>query len=245
MAEEVGRFLQTCSSRTVRLLDVGVHSGVSRRYIERQPRADRIEYHGVDVFPKGPEFVYKHDQWHLKFANLEFGLPQIANESYDIILCEQVLEHLHNVELVLEELARILRPGGLMILGVPIFPPGIAALRRNWVPRIDRWSGHHPRSHVQAWSLSEFRALVERVTGFVPHDARGYRFISGGVLRPLEHLRWWYRLNRALGARLPSLCIEAQLLLSRPAAESPDRECAEPVGVHLQERGGTSLFRSR
>jgi hypothetical protein len=41
---------------------------------------------------------------------------------------------------------------------------------------------------------------------------RGFRIISGGLLRPLENYRWWWRFNRRLGARLPAACIEAQII---------------------------------
>lgn len=42
---------------------------------------------------------------------------------------------------------------------------------------------------------------------------RGFRIISGGVLRWLENHFWWYRFKRWLGSVLPRLCIEIQLLM--------------------------------
>jgi hypothetical protein len=32
------------------------------------------------------------------------------------------------------------------------------------------------------------------------------------LLRGLENYRWWWRCNRRLGALLPALCIEAQII---------------------------------
>src|SRR4051794_1861869 len=95
LAEDVSRFIISNKLEKVRLLDVGVHSGVSRRYLEVQPGAERIDYHAVDIYPRGPEFVYKHADWTLHFADLEFGLPQFGKAEFDVIICEQVLEHLH------------------------------------------------------------------------------------------------------------------------------------------------------
>lgn len=43
------------------------------------------------------------------------------NDSFDLILCLDVLEHLENDLAALEELKRVLRPGGLIILSVPAF----------------------------------------------------------------------------------------------------------------------------
>lgn len=216
MAEDVSRFARETRKSVVRLLDAGVHSGVSRRYLEARPGGEKIEYHGVDIYPRGREFVYKHEEWNLCFADLEFGLPALEDNRFDVVLCEQVLEHLYNVEFALEELARVLAPGGLMILGVPNFPPGLANLRKHVVPLIDRWVGRGPRSHVQAWSLAEFRDLAARATKCEVTQARGFRFVSGGPLRPLEHFRWWWRLNRAGGAVAPAFCTEIQLVLRKP-----------------------------
>ena len=55
-------------------------------------------------------------------------------------------------------------------------------------------------------------------TGFTARRAmglgavRGFRIISGGLLRPLENYRWWWRFNRRLGELLPAACIEAQII---------------------------------
>merc|ERR1712232_1138059 len=46
----------------------------------------------------------------------------LPNNSVDVIICEQVLEHiLHPVEAV-REMARLLRPGGMLLITVPYGP---------------------------------------------------------------------------------------------------------------------------
>ncbi len=47
------------------------------------------------------------------------GCPQIADASYDVIVCTQVLEHVPNPFLAAEELCRILKPGGVLLLTAP------------------------------------------------------------------------------------------------------------------------------
>ena len=44
---------------------------------------------------------------------------------------------------------------------------------------------------------------------------RGFRIISGGLLRRLENYRWWWRFNRRLGGLVPAACIEIQIILKR------------------------------
>lgn len=229
LGEEVRQFVADHpQSKSIRLLDVGVYNGVSRKYIEAQPGTERIEYHGVDIFPRGTEFVYKHEDWRLYYANLEQGLPQLADECFDIVICEQVLEHLTGIELALQDLARVLRPGGMLILGVPIFWPGLASVRKHFVPWLDRMLGNKPRGHVQAWSQFSFRRAALRQTGLESVSQRGFRIVSGGPFTRLEFFRWWWRSNRWVGAQIPWACTEVQMVLRKPAvaAESPVRRAA-------------------
>lgn len=64
-----------------------------------------------------------------------------ADESFDTILCTEVLEHIDDDERAAKELARVLRPGGAMVMSVPMPPApadpahvregySLAALRR-------------------------------------------------------------------------------------------------------------------
>ena len=106
-----------------------------------------------------------------------------------------------------------MRPGGIFVVGVPIFLEPLAKLRR-W--RVGRY-GLGGSDHVQTYSLKSIRRqLLEH---FRIDEQRGFRIISGGVLRNLENRFWWYRFNRWLGERLPAYCIEVQLI----ATHSPAR----------------------
>ena len=208
------------------LLDVGTWNGVTRKYVEVQPGGQYVRYHGVDIFPRGFDYVYKSNDWTLHNINLEGGMPHLESSSYDAIVAEQVLEHLHHPERALKDMQRVLRPGGHLIVGVPIFPEGLHLARKHLVPAIDRLKKtKKTRGHVQAWTKRTFLNLLHETCPELEVEcSRGFRIISGGVLRPLEHRRWWWRLNRALGAALPSLCIEIQVVARKRAssAQQPD-----------------------
>jgi SAM-dependent methyltransferase len=45
------------------------------------------------------------------------------NDSFDTIVCNAVLEHVPAIERVMSELARVLKPGGYLIAGVPYLQP--------------------------------------------------------------------------------------------------------------------------
>ena len=149
------------------------------------------------------------------------GYPQIPSNSFDVVICEQLLEHLTEIGVAIETLARILKPGGTLIVGVPIFPAPLHILRQRVVPILDaivrRKRG---RGHLQAFSLSSFLHQM-RQQHLKLVKVRGFRIVSGGILRPLENHRWWWRFNRWLGERVPAVCIEVQAILEKPPELPP------------------------
>ena len=46
-------------------------------------------------------------------------MPEIADASYDAVLCSSLLEHVDDYQSALREITRILKPGGILILGLP------------------------------------------------------------------------------------------------------------------------------
>lgn len=203
----------------VDLLDIGTYDGVTRKYVEAFAGGEHVRYHAVDIFPHGREFVYKHQDWELHNINLEKGLPGLASNRYDIVVCEQVLEHLHHVEEALSGIERVLKPGGMLVLGVPIFPPGLHLVRKHVVPVTDKlFKVKKVRGHVQGWSRGSFLNLVSKACPQLEvHHTRGFRVVSGGVLRGLEWRRWWWQLNRRVGRLVPGLCIDLQVVAYKRA----------------------------
>jgi len=45
----------------------------------------------------------------------------IESASFDVVICKHVLEHLRDVVMVIEEIYRILKPGGSLIIEIPHF----------------------------------------------------------------------------------------------------------------------------
>jgi len=51
------------------------------------------------------------------------------NHSFDVILCINGLDHVLNPELVLNEIERLLKPSGTLLIGSTVFPAPIVRLR--------------------------------------------------------------------------------------------------------------------
>lgn len=221
LASEVGAVALEFSRRQqiLRLLDVGVDTGVSRRHIEVRPGTECIEYHGVDIRLR--DGIYRQAAWQLYRDDLMHGIPSVPVEAFDVVICEQVLEHLPKTQIAMAALARVLKPGGTLIVGVPIFPDGIHLIRRWGVPLADRLTRRKKaRGHVQAWSRRTFVREFLHHTKTELVDVRGFRVISGGLLRGLENYRWWWAANRAVGAWLPGICTEIQVVCRKPGDPS-------------------------
>jgi SAM-dependent methyltransferase len=79
-------------------------------------------YDIVDVSP-GPQVTI--------VADLQC-CPHIPADTYDVIICTQVLEHIANPFLAVAELCRILKPGGRLLLTAPAAYPYHAVPRDYW-----------------------------------------------------------------------------------------------------------------
>jgi SAM-dependent methyltransferase len=71
------------------------------------------------------------------------ALP-LEDSAFDLILCVDVLEHVHDVQLLLSEARRVLRPGGRLALATPAHGrlTGLDVLLRGFERRFDPLSPH-------------------------------------------------------------------------------------------------------
>lgn len=212
-----------------RLLDIGSGGGWTLKCLELMGVADGISFYGMDVSRRRLSEIYGRERWVLTEGDVEEGIRYDAG-SFDIVVCEQVLEHLHDPASAMREIGRVLCPGGLLIVGVPIFAPGLAAFRRHVVPAIRRRLGLDLRTHHQVFTARSLRNMVQATGVFNIRAIRGFRVVSGGILSPLEDFRWWWRLNVRIGRRVPWLCTEVQIAARRAAAAGDgQRVCPSQV----------------
>ena len=105
------------------------------------------------------------------------SIPQLpfSNETFDLILCNHVLEHISEDAVALKELNRILRPKGFLILGVPNEGCLLAQLRNIFVqPQIGRTTDHvqfyTPAVLAERTVSAGFRTIqMYREGFFMPH----------------------------------------------------------------------------
>ena len=81
------------------------------------------------------------------------------SHSFDIILCINGLDKVQNPELTLNEIERLLAPGGTLLIGLPVFPGVVARMRylfeRFFTPLRDE-------SHPYSYSLEALHRTIAR-----------------------------------------------------------------------------------
>jgi SAM-dependent methyltransferase len=93
-----------------RVLDVGAGVGQYRSLFAH------CEYKAQD-FGKEPQTIGQYTPLDFECDILDIPAP---DESFDVILCTEVLEHVPEPIRAVHELARLLRPGGAMLLTAPL-----------------------------------------------------------------------------------------------------------------------------
>ena len=247
MTDAVEAFRKERSSRgeddkPLALLDVGAGHGRTLQYLRARGLDQGISFFGIDNAQERHDRLFEPERWEFRLLDVEKGLPY-PDASFDIVICEQVLEHLEHPDAVLREISRVIKPGAMAILGVPSFPPGLAWIRRRIVPRVDRLLGKQ-RDHAQVFTKGSFTDLISQSGALEVQKVQAFRWVSGGILAPLENLEWWYRFSRRVATAAPSLAVEVQVIAHRPVAPGPSIALPhKPAVVRLLQSWGTDARR--
>lgn len=114
----------------------------------------------------------------------EFARLPLPDASFDLVLMDQVLEHLKEPMPYLHTVRRLLRPGGILLLAVP----NVGSLANRWKtlegrlrlrPR-KRGKHYNTKHHVLFFTPRALRAAVAAAGGFEVLELRG-------SLKPQEH----------------------------------------------------------
>jgi len=219
LAEDIDRWAGEAErlNRKLKVIDVGLTQGILLRHLEPRPHFANIDMFATDYRLQPP--IYRQDRYvAVTVDDLMEGNPNSPSDAFDIVVCEQVLEHIPDLSKAIPALARMAKPGGKVSIGVPIFLAPLAAARNAYVRASLRFRPRKQWSHVQTFSMGSFLRRIKAATNLKLIEARGFRVISGGPLRGLENSRAWWAFNRRLGKAIPWACIEVQAIFEKPAA---------------------------
>lgn len=101
---------------SIMVLDVGCFVGILLRDVHKANSLLRL--YGVDISPQAIEFA-KENVPSGEFIAAEVPPLPYKDASFDVILCTETLEHLDEPVKLIEEVKRVLKPGGEFIVSVP------------------------------------------------------------------------------------------------------------------------------
>lgn len=128
------------------------------------------------------------------------------HERWDVVFLLDVLEHIADDRLVVEQIARSLRPGGLLF----VTTPALGALRTY---------NDDLEHHVRRYSGGDFRRLAE-VAGLELVDARYFMFLLSPLLL----------VSRAFGPNIDRMTAEERLACYRRTHRVPCRPLNAALG---------------
>ena len=106
-----------------------------------------------------------------------YSLP-FQNNSLDLIVCSEVLEHLHHYNDAVKEIHRVLKPGGKFYASVPAsWPEKICwALSKDYQ--------NQPGGHLRIFNQKK---LIEEI------KKSGFKFLSSEKFHSIHSPYWWLR----------------------------------------------------
>ncbi len=197
------------AAKAVTIADVGCDRGIIKRFI---PPVKDAHWIGLDIqTDKSGIELAKYDE--LRQCDFDEEIP-LDDASVDIAICSHVLEHLPRPDFSLGEIVRVMRPGAMLLLGVPIAPRFIANLRERQFAKELKSGKRQTGQHIQMFSIKRLRRLVEE-SGLEIEFSVGTALIrkNGSIL---ENYAAWIRFNQIWAALFPSLGMELCLQLRKP-----------------------------
>lgn len=172
-----------------RVLDYGCGwGGFAKMLAERGDRVLGIDLdeNEIDIC----QLVWGDDE-RLEFRRAEIG--ELEDQSFGCVVSNEVVEHVHNVGTYLDQINRVLAPGGTLLISLPnvmtprLMLPVLSPRLGRYLEEISsttRARYHKAQDHVNAWDPPHFVRLVSTV-GFAFAEYRPLEAIA------LPHGRWW------------------------------------------------------
>jgi len=186
------------------VVDLGAGTGVDLGLAkEVQPSA---EIHGIEV--NAPYVKNLQEKgWKIHSINIEKDKFPFENESLDVVMANQIIEHVKEIFWIFDQVSRVLKVGGHLILGVP----NLASLHNRLLLLLgcQPTAIHVGSAHVRGYTKSGLVRFFDEVS---PHLYKLKSF-KGANFYPFPPI-----LAKPLAAVFPSLAWGCFLLLEKKAA---------------------------
>ena len=136
ISEHRGRYLWAAQlAEGLRVLDAGCGTGYGLKLIEEGGASGVV---GVDIAEEAVARAAElNDSELVEVLQADVGALPFADDTFDLVVCFETLEHLDEQERAIRELRRVLRPAGLLAISSPnreVYPPGNPYHTHEFVP---------------------------------------------------------------------------------------------------------------
>lgn len=194
--EAINKLLKKYAPQNCVLLDVGCWNGASTLTYKLSLNSKKV--YGVE-FMDDPASIASSKGIEVIKADLEREAWNIPEASIDVVVCNQVFEHLKNIFFAYDQITRVLKPNGICIISVP----NLASFHN----RILLAAGQQPTSiriwgpHIRGFTLPEFSSflLTKKMfkilkisgIGFYPLLPKSGGNLIAGIWRNASHTPIW------------------------------------------------------
>jgi SAM-dependent methyltransferase len=195
--DRLQRILHSMPAQFHSLLDAGSGNGRNLEFLRQFfPNARMC---GAEIAAQGVENIRKLG-FEAVQCDVSVEIPY-ADDSFDVVICGEVIEHVIYTDRLLQEIGRVLRPSGTLILTTPnlayavnrvLLLFGIQPLftetsyHRN-LGRVFRFlgQGNQTQGHLKIFTARSLRELVESC-GFKVEALEGYLVMQTGIARVID-----------------------------------------------------------
>jgi SAM-dependent methyltransferase len=203
LPQAIAALLKKIEGSKQRLLDVGCWDGeFTKMYGDT---LQTKENHGLDFFEAILD-IARARKIQAHKIDLETELFPYSNDTFDVVVCNQVLEHLKQVYLPVSEIHRVLKVGGYAVISVP----NLAASHNRALMLF----GRQPATirimgpHVRSFTMHAF-------TQFLCHND----LFRCKQIAPVGMYPFPERIGSAFSRLLPSLCHTPVWLLQKTGSQ--------------------------
>jgi SAM-dependent methyltransferase len=198
-----------CATPRRAILDVGAGEGLLKYFL----LAPDLDWHGVELNPRRRRLCESLGYRMVALDVARERLPYI-DASFDLVAASHVLEHLVDRDFALGEFDRVLKPGGLLFLAVPVKLAPFAALLNAYYALKYRAL---PTETAHAYSLGSLTSWLDEALGdrYAVRDLRGLRLVSARRRASWEEHEGFWRFNVWWGRRFPALTPEVNVILEK------------------------------
>lgn len=185
-----------------RLLEFGCHTGLLSRALRETKKCSVV---GIDINKDALKIAekYQSETFYFDIENYNQWYKELRNQVFDVITFLHILEHLRNPQEVLQHSLYLLKPNGIVIIGLP----NVSNAKERFDMTFGRFEytdiGVMDRTHMHMFNYKTAIKLIEDA-GLVIEE-----YFSPWQVNPikhfLDHLPVFHRFAKNMSEKPPRL----------------------------------------